>query len=232
VPLESGVTEFDVVASNYEQLVDGSIEITGENSDYFAAYKARYVANHVPDASDGAYSRILDYGCGVGLLSGHLKRCLPHKQIDGFDVSESSLLRIEPALRSQGVFTSRLADIGHDYGIIILANVLHHVNPDERRSVISEAASHLSPGGKFVIFEHNPLNPLTRWAVSHCPFDDGVVLVPPREVNSLLLPGLDFIRKDYIVFFPKWLNRLREFEPFLNWCPAGAQYVTVARKTC
>ena len=190
--LESGVTEFDVVASNYEQLVDESIGITGENSDYFAAYKARYVSTRVADTSNESYAKILDYGCGVGLFSGHLKRFLPQAQIDGFDVSENSLLRIAPALRSQGVFTSRLTDIGHDYGIIILANVLHHVNPDERRSVISEAASHLSPGGKFVIFEHNPLNPLTRWAVSHCPFDDGVVLVPPREVNSLLLPGTRF----------------------------------------
>jgi hypothetical protein len=26
------------------------------------------------------------------------------------------------------------------------------------------------------------------------------------------------------------LNRLRIFEPFLSWCPAGAQHVTVARK--
>jgi 2-polyprenyl-3-methyl-5-hydroxy-6-metoxy-1,4-benzoquinol methylase len=224
------VTEFDVVASNYEQLVDGSVGITGENSDYFAAYKARYVATRVADSSDGACAKILDYGCGVGLLSGHLKRCLPHKQVDGFDVSERSLSRIDPALRSQGVFTSRLADVGQDYGIIILANVLHHVKPNERRAVISEAASHLATGGKLVIFEHNPLNPLTRWAVAHCPFDEGVVLLPSSEVGSLLAPGLEFLRRDYIVFFPKWLSGLRVFERFLNWCPAGAQHVTIARR--
>jgi 2-polyprenyl-3-methyl-5-hydroxy-6-metoxy-1,4-benzoquinol methylase len=224
------VAEFDAVASNYEQLVDGSIGITGENSDYFAAYKARYVANHVADASDGSEVKVLDYGCGVGLLSGHLKQCLPHKQIDGFDVSQSSLLRIDPFLRSEGVFTSKLADLGHDYGILLLANVLHHVNPNQRRAVISEAASHLAPGGKLVIFEHNPLNPLTRWAVAHCPFDEGVVLLPAREVSSLLSSGLELLRRDYIVFFPKWLSWLRAFDGFLNWCPAGAQHVTIARK--
>jgi 2-polyprenyl-3-methyl-5-hydroxy-6-metoxy-1,4-benzoquinol methylase len=224
------VAEFDAVASNYEQLVDGSIGITGENSDYFAAYKARYVSTQVVDSSDGANAKILDYGCGVGLLAGHLKRCLPHKQIDGYDPSENSLLRIDAALRSQGVFTSRLAEIGEDYGIIILANVLHHVDPDERRVVISEVASHLAPGGKLAIFEHNPLNPLTRWAVARCPFDEGVALLPVGEVSSLLTPGLEFLGRDYIVFFPKWLSGLRVFESFLNWCPAGAQHVTVARK--
>jgi len=224
------VTEFDAVASNYVQLVDGSVGITGENSDYFAAYKARYVATQVAASSDGACAKILDYGCGVGLLSGHLKQCLPHRQVDGFDVSESSLSRIDPALRSHGVFTSRLADVGRDYGIVILANVLHHVNPDERRAVISEAASHLVPGGKMAIFEHNPLNPLTRWAVAHCPFDEGVVLLTAGEVGSLLTSDLEFLRRDYIVFFPKWLSGLRVFESFLDWCPAGAQHATVARK--
>lgn len=38
-------------------------------------------------------------------------------------VSESSLLRVEPALRSRGVFSSRLADVAQDHGISILANV-------------------------------------------------------------------------------------------------------------
>ncbi len=224
------MAEFDAVASNYEQLVDGSVGITGENSDYFAAYKARYVATQMADSSDGACAKILDYGCGVGLLSGHLKRCLPQSQIDGFDVSQSSLLRVEVALRSQGIFTSRLADVGQDYGVVVLANVLHHVNPDERRAVISEAASHLAPGGKLVIFEHNPLNPLTRWAVAHCPFDEGVLLLSAGEVGSLLTSSLELLRRDYIVFFPKWLSGLRVFERFLNWCPAGAQHATVARK--
>ncbi|MGC1965960.1 MAG: class I SAM-dependent methyltransferase [Candidatus Acidiferrales bacterium] len=226
----SAVAEFDAVASNYEQLVDGSIGISGENSDYFAAYKARYVSKRVAGASDGTGLRILDYGCGVGLLSSQLKQCLPQAQIDGFDVSENSLSRVELALRSQGVFTSRLADIAQDYGIIILANVLHHVNPNERPALISQVASHLAPGGKLAIFEHNPLNPLTRWAVAHCPFDEGVVLLAAGEVGSLLASGLEFLRRDYIVFFPKWLSGLRVFESFLNWCPAGAQHVTVARK--
>ena len=81
-----------------------------------------------------------------------------------------------------------------------------------------------------MIFEHNPLNPLTRWAVAHCPFDEGVVLLRVGEVGSLLTSGLEFLHLDYIVFFPKWLKRLRSFERFLGWCPAGAQHVTVACK--
>ena len=222
------MVEFDTVATNYEELVDGSIGITGENSDYFAAYKASYVTRHV--ASPYASGKVLDYGCGIGLLARHLKRCLPGMQVDGFDVSERSLEEVDRDLRLQGIFTSRLTDLGRDYDAVVLANVLHHVKPDERRAVISEAISRLAPGGKIVIFEHNPLNPLTRWAVSHCPFDEGVVLLRSREVRSLCAHELRFVRTDYIVFFPRWLAWLRPFERFLLWCPAGAQHATVARK--
>jgi 2-polyprenyl-3-methyl-5-hydroxy-6-metoxy-1,4-benzoquinol methylase len=218
--------EFDIVAANYRQMVDESVGITGENSDYFAAYKANYITRRV--ASRHASGKILDYGCGVGLLARHLKRCLPGMQLDGFDVSETSLEQIEPGLRSQGIFTSSLEKLGRDYDVIVLANVLHHVKPEERRALIEEAVSRLAPGGKMVIVEHNPLNPLTRWAVSRCPFDEGVTLLPANEVRSLCTDPLRFSQTDYIVFFPQWLSWVRPFERFLGWCPAGAQHATVA----
>jgi len=56
------------------------------------------------------------------------------------------------------------------------------------------------------------------------------VLLPALEVSALLTSGLKLLRRDYIVFFPKWLSGFRVFERFLNWCPAGAQHVTIADK--
>jgi hypothetical protein len=79
-----------------------------------------------------------------------------------------------------------------------------------------------------VIFEHNPLNPLTKWAVSQCPFDEGVQLLPSSEVRALCSTEFQSVQTDYIVFFPRWLKWLRAFERFLRWCPAGAQHATVA----
>ena len=35
----------------------------------------------------------------------------------------------------------------------------------------------LRAGGACVIFEHNPLNPLTVQAVNTCPFDENAVLI-------------------------------------------------------
>lgn len=221
------MAEFDAFAATYEQSLDASIGITGESFDYFAAYKAAYIARNVAPAGP---ARILDYGCGVGLLSKHLHQLMPEKRIDGFDPSEESILRIAPELRLHGNFTSELDLIRDQYDVIILANVLHHVRPDDRRELIRSVVARLRRGGKLVIFEHNPLNPLTRRAVSQCVFDGDAILLPQRETRDYF-PAQEFqVQRDYIVFFPRLLRWLRPLEPLLAWCPLGAQYAAVATK--
>lgn len=219
--------EFDSVAADYSKLIDENVRITGEASSYFAAYKASYL---VRLGISGVGTKILDFGCGVGLLSEQLKLCFPEARIDGFDVSAESVARASPALLAQGSFTSNRAALASDYGVVILANVLHHVPLPNRASVLQEAASRLAPGGKLVVIEHNPMNPLTKWAVSQCPFDEGVTLLTARDVRLLCALRLEVVATDYLIFFPRWLSWLRPVEPLLGWCPAGAQHATVAQK--
>lgn len=221
------MAEFDAFAATYEASLDSSIGITGESFDYFAAYKAAYIARNVAPAGP---ARILDYGCGVGLLSKHLLTLMPEKRIDGFDPSEESILRIGPDLRLQGTFTSQLCLIDGEYDIVILANVLHHVRPNDRRELIRSVTARLRTGGKLAVFEHNPLNPLTRRAVSQCIFDGDAVLLPQRETRDYF-PAREFrVQRDYIVFFPRLLRWLRPLEPLMAWCPMGAQYAAIATK--
>jgi 2-polyprenyl-3-methyl-5-hydroxy-6-metoxy-1,4-benzoquinol methylase len=223
---ESVLATFDAFAANYQELVTENIRITGETSDYFAAYKARYIARKIALPQG---SRILDFGCGVGLLAEHLMKVLPGGQVDGFDVSKESIERVSENLQRQGTFSTSLAALGGEYDVIVLSNVLHHVKPSDREGLIHRAASRLAIGGKLVIFEHNPFNPLTRWAVSQCPFDEDAVLLTNREARGYFQRGgLRLMRRDFIVFFPRWLRWLRRLEPFLHWCPLGAQYVVVA----
>lgn len=221
------MAEFDAFAATYEQALDASIGITGESFDYFARYKAAYVARNV--ARRGP-AKILDYGCGVGLLSRHLRDLMPGKRVDGFDPSVESIARVGSELRSQGIFTSDVKEVGRDYDTIVIANVLHHVKPQERQELIRGAVSRLGAGGKLVIFEHNPLNPLTRRAVSQCVFDGDAILLPQQETRSYFSDREFRLRRDYIVFFPRVLSWLRPLEPFLAWCPLGAQYVVTATK--
>jgi SAM-dependent methyltransferase len=218
---------FDRFATTYESVHARNVRITGESSDYFAAYKASYIARKLARTS----CQVLDYGCGIGLLARHLMGQIRAKQIDGFDPSVASLDRVDKALLSQGVFTSDPAKLRSDYEVIVLANVLHHVKPADRQDLICRLAARLACDGKLFIFEHNPANPLTCWAVGRCPFDEDAILLPPAEAAGYFLSGeLHLAERDYIVFFPRWLAALRPFEASLRWCPLGAQYVLVAVK--
>ena len=219
---------FDRFASDYRQMLDQSLAVSGQDSSYFAEYKARYLRRLLSPELSG---KALDFGCGIGLLSGFLKRHLPAIQLDGFDVSQDSIRKVESGLTVQGTFTCDWSQLARDYQLIVISNVMHHIPPQQRRDVIHELADRLKPGGLLAIFEHNPANPVTRWVVDHCPFDDDATLLPPAETREYVNDAqLSMKRCDYIVFLPHFLAWLRFVEPWLFWLPMGAQYVIVAEK--
>ena len=80
-----------------------------------------------------------------------------------------------------------------------------------------------------MIFEHNPLNPLTRRAVAGCEFDRDAVLLRRSESERLLRgAGLRDPEGAYIVFFTRDSERLQRVERLLGGVPLGAQYVVSA----
>jgi 2-polyprenyl-3-methyl-5-hydroxy-6-metoxy-1,4-benzoquinol methylase len=218
--------EFDKFASDYGAQLDRSVGLAGESSAYFVEYKVAYVGRILGSLTP---AKILDFGCGVGSLSDALATQRPQDQIHGFDVSAESLNHVAPDLKNRGLFTSDLGELHRDYDLIVVSSVLHHITPERRQATINDLAARLSCGGRILVIEHNPLNPLTRWVVSHCPFDEDAILLWPREVKRYFSnAGLRTLRREYIVFFPRALARLRRFEPQLAWCPAGAQYALTA----
>lgn len=220
--------QFDQFAGDYKQLLDRNLAVSGEDSGYFAEYKARYLARILPRDFRGT---VLDFGCGVGLLAGFLKQHLPGARVDGYDVSRQSIGHVDPELTREGTFTSDYGRLGGTYDLVVVANVLHHIPREERGPTIGKLASLLARQGWLAVFEHNPLNPVTRWAVDHCPFDQDAVLLARSEASSYLRgASLEVVRREYIVFMPRRLARLRPLEPWLAWLPLGAQYAVLGKK--
>jgi SAM-dependent methyltransferase len=219
------MAEFDRYSRDYLGHVDRSVRLGGEGSEYYSEYKARYLAAAVPAGFRG---KVLDFGCGTGLLAWFIRQALPDARVHGYD--ESAEMAAEARrLLDAGVFTTDRGELDSDYDLVVAANVLHHVEPGRRADVVGEMGDRLGPGGRLAIFEHNPVNPLTRWAISRCPFDEGVQLLSPAETRRhVTRAGLGVVRVDYIVFFPRALRWGRRLEPRLAWCPLGAQYVAVA----
>ena len=215
------MAEFDQFASNYKSVLDRSVALGGESSEYFTQYKAGYIDRLL----GAAPAKILDFGCGVGILSAELAQRRPQDVIHGYDVSSASLDQVAPELRSRGLFTSILDELHRDYGLIVLSNVMHHIPRPQRQATIADLAARLAPDGRLLVIEHNPLNPLTRWVVAHCEFDDDAVLLWPGEVRGYFSSAdLRAPRRDYMLFFPRALSSLRGLEKSLRWLPLGAQY--------
>lgn len=219
--------DFDRYATNYRELHDRNISASGETGEYFARYKARYLVRLL---GTGFAGRILDYGCGIGLVTAELSTFLPLARLEAFDESKASIANVKPELKRKVHFCTDFSEVG-TADVILVANVLHHVVLPERQLLINRLSAKLATSGQLVIFEHNPKNPLTVAAVRDCSFDEDAVLLQSGETVSLCTgAGLKVLRRDYIVFFPRQLSWLRALEPSLRWLPIGAQYAVVASK--
>ena len=218
-------TSFDPHAAAYDEQHRANIAMGGEDPEYYARYKARMMKQVLGDLPGGT---ILDFGCAIGNLTAMLRdEWSPEVAILGYDPApkcvEIASTRV-PGAR----FTSDLDGIAEgSLKAIVVANVLHHIPPVERQDIMTKAARLLEPGGTFFVFEHNPYNPLTQYIVKACPFDEGVTLLKPKEIRTLLkTAGVRQLTQDYIVFFPKALAMLRPLEKRITWLPAGAQTCT------
>jgi len=218
--------KFDACAQDYAQLHRESVAVTGEQPVYFAAYKLRCIDRLVGTQFNAP---VLDYGCGVGSLTEQL--CTRFSRVHGFDPSARSVAAARDRA-PQAHFSSDLVEVpdGH-FGLLVMSGVLHHVHPSEREAVLRSAMRKLrARDGLLVVFEHNPLNPLTRRAVAMCPFDDDAILLWPWQALALLRrSGLRDVRLQFIVFLPRVLAALRWLEPHLGAVPLGAQVMLAGR---
>ncbi|HKQ69217.1 MAG TPA: class I SAM-dependent methyltransferase [Polyangiaceae bacterium] len=211
------------MATDYEALHVASLRAvgSGESTAYFAEYKLRCLERIAK-----ADRPILDFGCGIGNLTEQLVK--KFGQVSAYDPSLESLERA----RSRGAgasFYERIEAIpAGAFGTVVLAGVLHHVPPSQRNALLVKVRKLLQPDGKIVVFEHNPINPLTRRVVAACAFDDDAILLWPRELKKTLADaGFADVDLRYIVFFPKLLAFLRPLEPKLSRFLLGAQTMCV-----
>lgn len=217
---------FDHYAADYDRLVKQQRKFFDKNDDYFAEYKVKTARRLLKNK---LCRKILDFGCGTGSSIEFFKEYFPAASICGCDVSEESLLLARKKFPETKFFLAEEAmTSGRQYDLIFLSGVLHHVEPEKRRSLMTSLAGMLVPGGNIIIFEHNPYNPVTCHMVNTCPFDRDAILMRPREMRKLFVSaGIKPLRCDYTLFFPAMFKWLRVLEPSMRHLPFGGQYVVV-----
>ena len=223
--------EFDRYRDTYEQTVDDAIGFVGQEHAFYVEAKARRLLELARRRLPGRELAALDVGCGPGLTDERLVGQVG--SLHGVDVAEPMVERAREAVPGAmyDVYDgTRLPFEDASFDLTFAICVLHHVEPPDRAALVGELGRVTRPDGLVAVFEHNPLNPLTRRVVRNCEFDEGVELLGRRELTGLFArAGLDPLDVEYLLFFP-WRGRVfAALEHVLRSLPLGAQYVVAGR---
>jgi SAM-dependent methyltransferase len=217
----------------YRDAVNSAIGFSGRDVEFFARLKADDLIETLDRRlGDAADARALDVGCGPGVTDAHLVGRVG--ELHGVDVAANLLEEARAAnpgahYHLSDGFTLPFEDAVFDVSFAIC--VLHHVvEPGARMRLVHEMRRVTREGGLVAVYEHNPLNPLTRVVVARCEFDRGVRLLRAPETRRLLVDaGAPPVESRYIALFPWERQALRRIERALSRLPFGGQFVVVGR---
>jgi SAM-dependent methyltransferase len=224
---------FEAHALSYADEVQHSIAFAGTEHEFFVRRKT----DHLVDIARRLFGNVgqltvLDAGCGNGNSGTFIAN--EFGAVHGFDVAVGSLAeasRRNVTVRYLACDGEALPYADASIDLAFATCVLHHVAVARRPAFVDELRRVVRPGGAIVVFEHNPFNLLTRWAVRGCEFDRGVKLLSRRTSASLLRQcGLHVVESANIIFFTFDRPLTRRVEAALRHVPLGAQHYVVARR--
>ncbi|WP_353227450.1 class I SAM-dependent methyltransferase [Novosphingobium sp.] len=220
--------QFDAYAGTYADAVNRSIGFLGVKVDYFTRVKVDYVVDFLTaQFGDAGTVNLLDVGCGVG--QSHALLAPRVESLTGTDVSAPCLDQAATAHPDNTYLPydgTRLPWADAQFDAAMTTCVMHHVPPAQWASFAAEMARVVRPGGLVLVIEHNPLNPLTRRAVSTCAFDEDAVLLGQRRTRALLAgAGLVNVQSRAILSIPPIGPVTRAIDLALGHLSLGAQYI-------
>ncbi len=210
---------FDEIAARYDAALPA--HVTG----HYLRKRVAWISDNCPPG------RALDVGCGTGALAQRLSEA--GWEVSGIDPSQGMLDVL--AERAPGVKARRASgtdlpypDASFDLTLSVAA--MHHIAaPDAVRRTLAEMVRVTVPGGRIVIWDHNPANPYWRSLMARVPQDDGSErLVPAAEIEAgLRSAGAGPIATERLGFVPDfvperllgaaaWAERLAERTPLLR----------------
>ena len=224
---------FDEYAEDYRSIHTENVKISGADSFYFAEMKVKILQ----EWEENQALNVLDIGCGDGATEVFIQNYFPAWKVTALDISEKSIAKaIEKNIpnTSFSVYDGLQVPVAPgSFDIVFIAGVLHHVDFSLHHTIAHEISRVLKKGGRLYLFEHNPLNPVTKQLVKTCVFDKEAKLLYNNYSRKLFQKaGLKINANPFIIFFPRkgLLAKFIFLEKYLKWLPFGGQYMIRAIK--
>lgn len=151
----------------------------------------------------------LDVGCGTGVLAQRLVGA--GFEMVGLDPSEGMLEVLAehaPDVRAVRGSATALPFGDGSFDLVLTVAALHHIaDADAVRQTLAEMTRVTRPGGRIVIWDHNPRNPYWKRLMAKVPQDDGSErLIPEHEVlDGLRTAGALEISSDQLGLVPDFV---------------------------
>lgn len=171
---------FDDIADQYDEALPAHVV------EHYLRKRVAFVDARCPRGET------LDVGCGTGTLAGRLAR--PDRPVVGCDPSAGMLevlRRDVPGVAAVHADGTALPFADDRFALVLCVAVLHHVAaPDAVRRTLAEMVRVCRPGGRVLVWDHNPRNPYWGPLMRRVPQDDGSErLIPEAEVHAGLEAG-------------------------------------------
>lgn len=192
-------SHFDSIATVYDDSLPAHVV------EHYLRKRTRYVVEHCPRGEG------LDVGCGTGALASRLAG--EGYEMSGVDPSEGMLdvlRRRRPAVHAVKASGTELPFAGDSFDLVLSVAVMHHIaGPGEVRRTLTEMVRVARPGGRILVWDHNPRNPYWKRLMARVPQDTGEErLIPEGEIlGGLRSAGGRILRSDQLGMVPDFTPR-------------------------
>jgi ubiquinone/menaquinone biosynthesis C-methylase UbiE len=212
-------SHFDEIATVYDESLPGHIV------EHYLRKRTAFIAATCPRG------RALDVGCGTGTLAARLAA-------EGYDVSgvdpSAGMLEVlrdrHPELEAVVASGIALPFDEDTFDLVFCVAVMHHVaDPADVRHTLAEMVRVSRPGGRVLVWDHNPRNPYWGRLMARVPQDTGEERLISEEevVGGLRAAGAQILASRQLGIVPDFvparalpaaarLERLFEATPLLH----------------
>jgi SAM-dependent methyltransferase len=190
-------SHFDDVAAVYDDTLPAHVV------EHYLRKRTRYVLEHCPRGT------ALDVGCGTGALADRLAAA--GYELTGADPSAGMLAVLrERTSRVEAVEASGTALPFPDgrFDVVLCVATLHHVaDPGDVRRTLAEMVRVARPGGRVLVWDHNPRNPYWGRLMARVPQDTGEerLIGEDELIDGLRGAGAEIVRSEQLGLVPDFV---------------------------
>jgi ubiquinone/menaquinone biosynthesis C-methylase UbiE len=193
------MSHFDAIAADYDDTLPAHVV------EHYLRKRTAFVVANCPRGAG------LDVGCGTGALAARLAAA--GYDMVGADPSEGMLAVLReraPAVTAVAAHGTSLPFADASFDLVISVAVMHHIaDAGAVRRTLAEMVRVLRPGGRVVVWDHNPRNPYWGRLMARVPQDTGDerLIGEVELLDGLRAAGAAIVRSEQLGLVPDFVPR-------------------------